>query len=262
MGGSALGRAAKLGGGRAQSVGSLWAHGLSSGCEGEHGFMGGTLGGECDCILSITFIFHPPMNSKSLLGVFILCVATCVSAQIVQVEVSGRIDSVRLTPSHAAVGDPFSASFKFDNSSRPVTTFSFADSYPLLSEFSFSIGNYTASYAGTFLVLHVGNGYEVYAGNRSGIASLNFNTLSPVSLPFLNLQLTDFSSVYFGMAEFDTSPAGGEVPSATGRVTSLTLSTLPAGLQAVPEPSTYGLMAGAALLGAALFRRRFRSTTA
>jgi len=185
------------------------------------------------------------------------------------------------TSASYSTGDPFTASITFNTDSfspaRPGYDDSFAQYYGAVTEFSYSVGRYSAAVDRTGASLELSDNFALrdtltltsFRNTLSSPTGINGNAqgriilgledpserfLRGVSLGQSLAPAFDVSKLFFARVEHvnDTGSAG---VAANIRVTSGSISTV----SAIPEPSTWALMmVGMGAVGYSLRRRRVK----
>jgi len=212
------------------------------------------------------------LSRFAALSLAIFGLAAICHAQLYQVTLTGTVSQITGSywDSSVALGTPMSMSFTFD-ASAPVSSATATEGYYNFTDLSATIevGNYWASVSRDQVIVlndtsEAYNGPDGYSMSgyldvatqtnidlyfltfRAILTSQSTSLLSNIEQPVQQFDISEFISPSFVVLG---SSHSNETNFLLGDVTSYTVS-------AVPEPSTYALIAGAVMGAAALVARR------
>lgn len=214
------------------------------------------------------------LPSLSILALSLLCLATTAQAQTYQVSLTGtvfQVDGSYWDPS-VALGTTVNMTFTFDASAFPTTSVSTTAGYTFESlSATVSVGNYSATSDFQQLAIYdnaLNGGTEVdgYFMNGAVLNPLQTNIdLRDLSFDadFITSATSLLSSTQQPVQQFDLSAFAPSIPvlgitgtSSISEYNAVWANVTSYSVSAVPEPSTYALIAGAVMGAAALVARR------
>lgn len=210
------------------------------------------------------------MKKSHLLAGFALAAIPFIShAELYEVRLTASVNQIAGTVWNPSIqlGTPMTAVFVFDSTAAPTISSGTSTQWCFSGTLTtMSVGDYVLGSSGSHLVIYnndanFGDGYQFDSAGATGLGSVNDLTFAARLWDYGNSASTILSTIAQPVQVFPTAIfpeayltvsgmglADGSRQSISGNVASYTVS-------AIPEPSAYAAMAGAAVLGLTLWLR-------